>query len=133
MIELDPAEAASLIIKMLALPESRTLDFKRVAGKMVGKALETVCAFANTDGGALALGVEDPNKSSGTARFYGVQENPEAVDELQRKVRTEFHPPMETIRFVRVPCTLRDGAAGHLLVAQVPKSDKVHSIVNDGT
>lgn len=133
MIELDPVQAASLITKMLALPESRTLDFKRVAGKMVGKALETVCAFANTDGGALALGVEDPNKSSGTARFYGVQENPEAVDELQRKVRTEFHPPMETIRFVRVPCTLRDGAAGHLLLAQVPKSDKVHSIVNDGT
>ena len=133
MIELDPVQAANLITKMLALPESRTLEFKRVSGKMVGKALETVCAFANTDGGALALGVEDPKKSSDTARFYGVQENPEAVDELQRKVRTEFHPPMETIRFVRVPCTLRDGAAGHLLLAQVLKSDKVHSIVNDGT
>jgi len=133
MIELDPAQAASLITKMLALPESRTLDFKRVSGKMVSKALETLCAFANTDGGALALGVEDPKKSSGTARFYGVEENPEAVDELQRKVRTEFHPPIETIRFVHIPCTLRDGAAGHLLLAQVPKSDKVHSIVNDGT
>lgn len=133
MINLYPAQAASLIAKMLALPESRALDFKRVSGKMVGKALETLCAFANTDGGALALGVEDPKKSSGTARFYGVQENSEAVDELQRKARTEFHPPIETIRFVRVPCALRDGTAGHLLLVQVPKSDKVHSIVNDGT
>jgi hypothetical protein len=38
MIEIDPVQAASLITKMLALPESRTLDFKRVADKMVGKA-----------------------------------------------------------------------------------------------
>ena len=103
MIELDHAQAASLITKMLALPESRTLDFKRVSGKMVGKALETLCAYANTYGGALVLGVEDPKKSSGTARFYGVEENPEAVDELQRKVRTEFHPPIETFRLCAFP------------------------------
>ena len=38
MIVIDPVQAASLITKMLALPESRTLDFKRVADKMVGKA-----------------------------------------------------------------------------------------------
>jgi hypothetical protein len=38
MIELDPVQAASLITKMFALSESRTLDFKRVADKMVGKA-----------------------------------------------------------------------------------------------
>jgi len=133
MIELGHTQAAQFIAKILALPESRTLDFKRVSGKMVGKALETLCAFANTDGGALVLGVEDPKKSSGIARFYGVQENPEAVDELQRKARVEFYPPIDTLFFVRVPCTLRDSTIGHLLLVQVSKSDKVHSIVNDGT
>ncbi len=133
MIDLTPAQAAPRIEKLLTVHESRTLDFKRVSGKMVGKALETICAFANTEGGILALGVADEKHESGTARVYGIQENPEALDELTRKVRTQFHPPVETISFMRLPCTLRDGGVGHLMLVRVPKSGKVHSIVDNGT
>ncbi len=133
MIDLAAAQAGPLLTRLLMSPESHTLDVKRVSGKMVQKALETICAFANTEGGGLALGVEDPAKSKGTHRLYGVQENPEAVDELQRKVRTQFNPPIEGIRFLRLPCTLRDGTAGHVVLVQVGKSDKVHTIVDDGT
>ncbi|OGS98202.1 MAG: hypothetical protein A3F73_05120 [Gallionellales bacterium RIFCSPLOWO2_12_FULL_59_22] len=118
---------------MLTARESRTLEFKRVSGKMVGKALETLCAFANTEGGILVLGIADEKQEKGSARFYGTQENPEALDDLIRKVRTQFHPPIEAIRFVRLPCALRDGSAGYLVLIQVSKSDKVHSIVDDGT
>ncbi len=133
MIDLTPAQAAPRIINLLAAHESRTLDFKRVSGKMVGKALETICAFANTEGGILALGVTDERQESGTARLYGIEDNPEALDELTRKVRTQFHPPIETISFMRLPCTLRDGNAGHVVLVRTTKSDKVHSIVDDGT
>lgn len=133
MIDLTPAQAVPLITELLASSESRSLDFKRVSGKMIHKALETLCAFANTEGGALALGIEDPAKAQGPARLFGLQENAEALDELQRKVRTQFNPPMDGIRFLRLPCTLRDGAAGHVVLVQVPRSDKVHSIVDDGT
>ena len=133
MIELTPEQAAPRIKALLTTHENRGLEFKRVSGKMVGKALETICAFANTEGGVLALGVADEKQVSGVARFYGVQENPEALDELTRKVRTQFHPPIDAVRFVRLPCTLRDGADGHLVLVQVAKSDKVHSIVDDGT
>ena len=133
MIDLTLAQAAPRIEKLLAVHESRTLDFKRVSGKMVSKALETICAFANTEGGILVLGVADEKHESGAARVYGSQENPEALDELTRKVRTQFHPPVETISFLRLPCTLRDGGAGHVVLVRVPKSDKVHSIVDDGT
>lgn len=66
-------------------------------------------------------------------RGNGVEENPEALDELQRKARTQFDPPIEIIRFLRLPCTLRDGSPGHVVLVQVPKGDKVHSIVDDGT
>lgn len=118
---------------LLSSRESRTLDFKRVSGKMVSKALETLCAFANTEGGILVFGVADERQEKGSARFYGVQENPEALDDLVRKMRTQFHPSIEPVRFVRLPCTLRDGSAGHLVLVQVMKSDKVHSIVDDGT
>ena len=133
MVDLSAAQATPLIAKLLASPESRTLDFKRVSGKMIHKALETLCAFANTDGGALALGVEDPAKAQGAARLWGTEENAEAVDELQRQMRTQFNPPINGTRFLRMPCTLRDGSAGHLALVQVPCSDKVHSIVDDGT
>ena len=133
MIDLNQEQAAPRIKALLTAHESRTLEFKRVSGKMVGKALETICAFTNTEGGILALGVADEKQETGAARFYGIEENLEALDDLIRKVRTQFHPLIETIRFVRLPCTLRDGSAGHLVLVQVFKSDKVHSIVDDGT
>ena len=133
MIDLSEEQAVPRIKTLLTARESRTLDFKRVSGKMVGKALETLCAFANTEGGILVLGVADENQAKGNARFFGIQENPEALDDLTRKVRTQFHPPIDAIRFFRLPCSLRDGNAGHLVMVQVVKSDKVHSIVDDGT
>jgi ATP-dependent DNA helicase RecG len=132
MVDADPRQARTLVATLLALPESRTLDVKRLSGKAVQKALETICAFANTEGGVLALGVEDPAKAKGESRLYGI-ENPEALDELQRKVRSQFNPPIGGIRFIRAPSMLRDGSDGHLVLVQVAKSDRVHSIVDDGT
>ena len=134
MIDFTPAQATPRSAAMLAAHESRTLEFKRMGeNKVVRKLLETICAFANTDGGILALGVADERQASGTARFYGIEENAEALDELIRKVRTQFHPPIETISFMRLPCTLRDGRAGHVVLVRTTRSDKVHSIVDDGT
>ncbi len=92
MIELTQEQAAPRIKALLTVHESRALEFKRVSGKMVGKALETICAFANTEGGVLALGVADEKLVTGVSRFFGIQENPEALDDLTRKVRTQFHP-----------------------------------------
>ena len=54
MIDLTEEQAEPRIKVLLTSSESRTLDFKRASGKMVGKALETLCAFANTEGGILA-------------------------------------------------------------------------------
>jgi len=133
-ITLSPEQAAPRIAQLLAAHESKTLEFKRMGeNKVVKKLLEAICAFANTEGGVLALGVADEKQGKGAARLYGIQENPEALDELTRKVRTQYNPPIETIRFVRLPCTLRDGSAGQVVLVQIPQSDKVHSIVDDGT
>ena len=134
MIDLTPEQATPRIASLLSHPESRTLEFKRMGeNKVVRKLLEAICAFANTEGGVLALGVADEKHGKGAARLYGVQENPEALDELVRKVRTQYHPPIETIRFLGLPCTLRDRSAGQVVLVQVPQSDKVHTIVDDGT
>lgn len=113
--------------------ESQIRETKRVSGKMVSKALETVCAFANTQGGWLVLGVEDATKAKGQDRLYGIEENPEAVDELLRKLNSHLLPTVDGIEVSRVPCTLRDGGDGFLVALYVPASDKVHSILDDGT
>lgn len=131
--DLEPVRSKALLDQVLALPESRTLECKRVSGKMVHKALETICAFANTSGGILALGVEDPGKASGLNRVYGIQENPEALDELLRKLRTQFDPGVTSVQLWRLDCGLKDGSRGNVVLLYVGKSDKVHCIVDQGT
>ena len=41
-----------------------TFDCKRLKDRLT-KILETVVAFANSDGGVIALGLEDPDKAQG--------------------------------------------------------------------
>ncbi len=56
----------SLVDSLLSRPESITFDCKRL-GKL-DKVLEMVVAFANTRGGVIALGLEDPDKGHGRDR-----------------------------------------------------------------
>jgi len=115
---------------LLRREESHWFETKRVSGKMVGKALETVCAFANAEGGWLFLGVEDAKKAQGRARLFGIGENPEAVDELLRKLDTHHLPVIDGVRGFRLPTTLHDGTDGVVVALHVPASDKVHSILD---
>jgi ATP-dependent DNA helicase RecG len=135
--DLPKPAAETLLRQLLPRGESRRLEFKRVSGKMVGKALETVCAFANTLGGTLVLGMADLKEFQDQARLFGAEENPEAVDELQRKLFSEFQPAIDGLRLQRMACTLHNGPAkdkaGSVLLLQVPRSPRVHSIVNGGT
>ncbi len=134
---LSPEAASQLVEQWLPADETRTLEFKRVSGKMVGKALETICAFANADGGILVLGLADRKDFSGKSRLFGIEENGEAVDELVRKLRTEFLPPLGPVDLLRLACDLHNGPAkgehGHLLLVMVRRSAQVHSLVHGGT
>jgi ATP-dependent DNA helicase RecG len=131
--------------------ESQTLDFKRISDKHK-KIIETICAFANTEGGIIAIGVEDikaqtaqnsgrlskENAKSapqvlGNPRLFGIEENPEGFDDLQRQVMQRFEPPISGLHWVRLPCTLHNGAPGHVVMLRVEQSAQVHSVVGDGT
>lgn len=122
-----------LITDLCSLQETLYFEAKRVSGKMVHKALETIVAFANTEGGNLLLGLEDSHKAKGRDRLYGIQENPAAVDELLRKIGHHITPAVEGIQIKKLSCILRDKTEGDLIWITVPKSSKVHSIVEDGT
>ncbi|MBR2709808.1 ATP-binding protein, partial [Candidatus Saccharibacteria bacterium] len=57
--------AEKLIKDFLNEPEeTQSLEFKRVNGKgVVSKIIQTIIAFANTDGGEIILGIDDPEKT----------------------------------------------------------------------
>lgn len=124
-------EGEALVEEILQVEESLTLDFKR-AGKN-DSAIETICAFANTEGGWVVLGVEDPKKAEGRDRLYGIEENPEAVDGLRRLLSTRIQPVLDPApTFQDVPCALRNSAPGHVVLVHVRKSERIHSVVDRG-
>lgn len=136
MIDLSPAQAADRITALLAAHESRTLDFKRISAKH-GRMIETLCAFANTDGGLLVIGVGDAKDlkpgDKAERRLFGVEENPEAFDLFRRQVMQRFDPPLARLHWLRVSCTLHNGQPGHVVLLRVEKSEQVHSVVGNGT
>jgi len=133
----SPRVDDEMVDQILGIEESRVFETKRVGSKN-DKKLETILAFANTDGGVLVLGIEDAAKAQGRDRVIGIGQNPESVDELRRLVRTRVTPPMEPPdapepQFHMIGCTLRDGSRGTIAVVRVEKSPLVHSLIDGGT
>ncbi len=90
-----------LIEAILSIPsESRTLEFKRLGTRNEGvdKTLQSIVAMANTDGGMLIIGVDDPQKTAhkGYDRIVGIEENPELYDEIGHAVK-KISPPIAGI------------------------------------
>lgn len=136
MIDLSPAQAADRIAKLLATPESRTLDFKRISGKQ-SRMYEAVCAFANSEGGLLVIGIGDAKAlkpgDKPQSRLFGIEENPEGFDDFRRELLNRFTPPITRLHWLRLPCTLHNGQPGHVVMLRIEKSDQVHSVVGNGT
>ena len=136
MIDLSPAQAVDRITILLDASENRTLDVKRISSKH-GRMIETICAFANSEGGLLVIGVGDANAlklgAKPQSRLFGIEENPEAFDDLRRHVMARFAPAIERLHWLRLPCTLHDGKPGHIVLLRVEKSEQVHSVTGGGT
>lgn len=136
MVDHSPAQAADRITALLAAHESHTLDFKRISGKQ-GRMYEAICAFANTDGGLLVIGVGDAKAvkpgDKPQSRLFGIEENPEGFDDFRRELLNRFIPAITKLHWMRLPCTLHNGQQGHVVVLVVEKSEQVHSIVGNGT
>ncbi len=85
------------ISKILSIPaENCQIEFKRLGAEFkVAKITDTVVAMANTDGGDIILGVDDPEqtKLKDMDRIFGIEENPEKYDELIRNIQ-RISPPI---------------------------------------
>ncbi len=80
-----------LIEDILLIPsESQNLEFKRLAEeRVVAKAVETVVAMANAEGGVIILGIDDPEKTKlkGMERIFGIDEKTDVFDALGREIQ----------------------------------------------
>ena len=134
-IYISPDRAATQISAWLAATESQTLEFKRIKNAET-KTIEAICAFANTNGGVLVIGIGDAKDlkpgDKPERRLYGIEEKPEDFDALQRRAMYRIIPPLASLTWEWLPCTLRDGQPGHVVALRVDKSSQVHSIAESG-
>lgn len=121
-----------LIKSILSLREWQDFDCKRVLAKP-GKLIETIVAFANTDGGILAIGLEDPTKAVGDARLIGINEKPENAAELLHLIKTDISPALGDIRHFEIPIMNVLGKPDKLYVFNIHKSNDVHSLRSGDT
>ena len=91
-----------LLANLLAKKEWMFFETKRIL-KKPSKLLETVVAFANTEWGALVLGVEDPDKAQWEARLMGISENPTHYAEFLRLLHINIRPVITGLQKVEIP------------------------------
>ena len=103
--------------------EGQTFDRKSI--KIAAKDLAViVVAFANADGGTVAIGISDDGE------LEGVDEHQEHVNELLR-VPFDFCQPTVRVTVERLPFSYHDGTLDHILLMNVQQSQKVHANQKD--
>lgn len=122
----------SLVDILLDAREWQSFDCKRAKIKP-SKILETVCAFTNSDGGMLAVGLEDPEKSPRDKRLIGISEGEDNISEILNLLEKEFEPPLRVISKSYIDITNSQGNPDKLLLINVSKGDDIHSIKNGDT
>ena len=108
------------IQKIITRKEDQTFDCKSV--QIDPKALAiTIVAFANADGGTIAIGVSDKKR-----KIEGMDQHTEKLNELLR-VPLDFCNPSVPITSDLLPCTDKDGNDNHILLMYIPASSELHA------
>lgn len=117
---------------LLGLPESQTFDCKRALIKPA-KIVETICAFANTDGGIIALGLEDPKKAPKNKRLIGIAEGADNISDILNALDKEFEPPLFPVRKQYFEIKNSKGQEDQILLLFIDKGGDIHSLKNGDT
>lgn len=119
-----------LISKILNIPEeTQTIEFKRLNGeKIVSKIIQTIVAMANTDGGVIIFGVEDPEKTKlkGLDRVFGIEENKEIYDEIFHEIKNII-PPISNL----IPDLINVEEGKTIALLNIPKATESFFSINN--
>ncbi len=100
--------------------EDQTFDCKSI--QIDPKALAVpIVAFANADGGVIAIGVSDK-----TRKIEGIDQHIEKLNELLR-VPFDFCNPSVPVTFSYLPCTDKEGNENRILLMEIPASSNLHT------
>ena len=100
--------------------EDQTFDCKSIQIEPKALAIPIV-AFANADGGVIAIGVSDK-----TRKIEGVDQHTEKLNELLR-VPFDFCNPSVPVTCSYLPCTDKDGNENRILLMEIPASSSLHT------
>lgn len=108
------------IQEIVTRKEDQTFDCKSI--QIDPKALAVpIVAFANADGGVIAIGVSDK-----TRKIEGVDQHTEKLNELLR-VPFDFCNPSVPVTCSYLPCTDKDGNENRILLMEIPASSSLHT------
>lgn len=109
-----------VIQNIISRKEDQTFDCKSI--QIDPKALAVpIVAFANADGGVIAIGVSDK-----TRKIEGVDQHTEKLNELLR-VPFDFCNPSVPVTCSYLPCTDKDGNENRILLMEIPASSSLHT------
>ena len=108
------------IQKIQTRKEDQTFDCKSI--QIDPKALAIpIVAFANADGGVIAIGVSDKSR-----KIEGINQHIDKLNELLR-VPFDFCNPSISVTYTYVPCTDKDGNENRILLMHIPASSILHT------
>jgi len=111
---------ATTIEEILSMEENQIFDRKSINIFPKDLAIPIV-AFANADGGDIAIGITDR-----TRRIEGIDFETKKLNELLR-VPFDFCNPTVKVGIEKVPCVDEKGRENHVLVMHIDASPRVHA------
>ncbi len=117
---------------LLNQPEWEAFECKRVLVEPL-KLLTSVIALANTNGGWLVLGLEDPAKAKGAKRLIGISEKPDNASEFLKLITKEIDPPNIVYQKHEIAITNTNGQPDKIIALRIEKSNNVHSLKKGDT
>ena len=107
------------IDEVLAKDEKQIFDRKSINIKAADLS-DTICAFANADGGTIAIGISDK-----TRRIEGVDYHVEKLNEILR-APIDYCNPSVQVNTEMVECINHEGKADHVLLMHIEASPLFH-------
>ncbi|OQX72604.1 MAG: hypothetical protein B6D64_14935 [Bacteroidetes bacterium 4484_276] len=103
--------------------KDRRIEFKESVNKLPGNLFETVCAFLNTVGGTILLGVADDGK------IIGVDSN--SIAQLRKDIANQSNNPQKLDPVFMLSAIEYNIDGKQILAIEIPESSTVHKTNSD--